>query len=996
MRALSVERWKQVSPYLDQALTLPVEHRAAWLESVRADNSEIGDILGELLAGHGALVEERFLEGSVLHPLSEASFPGQTVGSYRLISPIGQGGMGAVWLAERNDGRFERRVAMKFLHFSVSVKSGRERFEREGKILGQLRHPHIAELIDAGVDDHNRPYLVLEHVQGQAIDRHCDERKLDVQERIRLFVDVLTAVAHAHAHLVVHRDIKPSNVMVGADGAVKLLDFGIAKLLADEAATPAATLLTLENGSALTPQFAAPEQINGATITTATDVYSLGVLLYLLLTGRHPVPADAGSPAELVKAILDIEPPLGSEAVLAADPMAAVKRSTSTDKLHRQLRGDLDTIVAKALKKSPAERYTSVGALADDLRRYQRQEPIQARPDTLAYRTAKFVHRNKLPVLGGTAILLALGAGLTAALWQANIARKEARTAAAVEQFTEDIFRMNNRANPDPENAQRTTARQLLDMGARKASSSLNDAPEAKLQMLDLLGSLYQDLELSDQAVALRRDRVAVAKKIYGPESPQVVPALTELGRSMHSSRSVNERESVLLEAKTILDRSGDFTSKDRGNVLSALAEAYTSTDLKKAPQMAKESVAILRRWPGSPDLALALRTAGFAYISSQDFAGAEAAMSEAIQLSKQLSGNPNPALIQYFATEAQAQMSQSKYGAAERSYREAFADAKAIGGDNGIDTFMTEGRLGILLVLTSRSGEALPYLERGLTACLQVKGADDPFFTPQLQMEYGDGLEAAGRLEDALAQISAAVKNRREHRPGTAYLARMLEDEAEVLVELGRFAEAEQALQESEGISNKVHARLADDYLRPRVRLSLEQGHYREAEALLDKYASPITANAPVSVGLIRNYYVRSEIALQGGDFAVAKSLARDLRKRLADTHMEFYLNTWRVRALTWEARADLLQGKAQEALPLLEEAVENERRAFDAKSPELGTTEALLGRAYLEAGNRSRAALLLASASLRLDTHRELCPSYRRDRSELQRRLERGPVIR
>jgi tetratricopeptide (TPR) repeat protein len=261
-----------------------------------------------------------------------------------------------------------------------------------------------------------------------------------------------------------------------------------------------------------------------------------------------------------------------------------------------------------------------------------------------------------------------------------------------------------------------------------------------------------------------------------------------------------------------------------------------------------------------------------------------------------------------------------------------------------------------MLMVLTSRPVQALPYLEQALNACLRVKGPDDPFFTPQMEMTYGNGLAAAGRLEEALSQISAAVKNRRQHRPGTAYLVQMLEDQAEVLVEMGRFRQAEAALQESEDIRRKVNMPFNDGYLRPRVRLAIEQGRLQDARALLDKYADPIRADSAVTVGLVRNFYARAEIALRERDSVTAISLARELRKRLTDARMDFYLNTWRVRALTWEARADLLRGDAKAAQPLLTEAVENQRRMFELSSPELAQTEALLGSSYSAIGARPR----------------------------------------
>jgi serine/threonine protein kinase len=423
MFKLDPDRWKEISPYLDQALSLSNEERRVCLASLRAARPDLADLLEKLLEEEHALDRERFLEHEPPRPAIEAPSPGRSIGAYRLISRIGEGGMGSVWLAERNDGRFERQVAVKFLQFAVASPAAAERFKREGRILGQLAHSHIAELIDAGVTRGEEAYLVLEYVPGQQIDKHCDERMLDLDARIKLFLDVLAAVAHAHANLIVHRDIKPSNVLVSTHGEVKLLDFGIAKLLADDTNSASATRLTLEGGGAMTPQFAAPEQLSGGTITTATDVYALGVLLYLLLTGQHPAGSDLHSPAAVLKAIVDTEPPRASEAATKYD--AAANRATTSEKLGRQLRGDLDTILGKALKKSPQERYSSVTPLADDLRRYLRHEPISVRPDTFAYRTSRFVRRNRTAVALATLAFCAVIAGLVGTLIQARSARKQ-------------------------------------------------------------------------------------------------------------------------------------------------------------------------------------------------------------------------------------------------------------------------------------------------------------------------------------------------------------------------------------------------------------------------------------------------------------------------------------------------------------------------------------------------------------------------------------------
>ena len=438
----------------------------------------------------------------------------EVIGPYRLVSKLGQGGMGQVWLAERSDGRFERKAAVKFLNVALIGQVGEDRFKREGAILGRFSHPNIAELLDAGVSSSGQPYIVLEYVEGNPIDRYCDQGALDVKARISLFLDVLGAVAHAHANLIVHRDIKPTNVLVNKDGHVKLLDFGIAKLLEEEGQENAATLLTREGESPLTPEYAAPEQVTGGPVTTATDVYALGVLLYQLLCGQHPAGSGVRTPASLLKAIVDTEPPRLSDVVTPTRANAkenatnAAQRSTTPEKLSRQLRGDLETIVATALKKIPQERYASVTALADDLRRYLKHEPISARPDTFAYRTVKFVRRNRVVVALAAVTLLALALGLSMSLWQAHIARRETRVANAVEDFLEGIFRANSSDQADPVKARQTTARELLDIGARNIDGELSGVPEAKLNVLATLGSMYTDLGLADQAVSMQRKRV--------------------------------------------------------------------------------------------------------------------------------------------------------------------------------------------------------------------------------------------------------------------------------------------------------------------------------------------------------------------------------------------------------------------------------------------------------------------------------------------------------
>src|SRR5262245_44931076 len=372
MSKLSPDRWRAISLRLDEALELGAEERATWMAALREQDPTLADEVSRLLEEHESLRKEHFLEENVASPLSAhiglgvATVAGHTFGAYRLMSPIGHGGMGVVWLAERCDGHFEGRAAVKLLDI-VRFGQSEARIRREATILARVTHPNIAHLIDAGISADGQPFLVLELVDGQSIDRYCDDRSLSVPARIELFLGVLDAVSHAHTHRIVHRDLKPSNVLVRTDGHVKLLDFGIAKLLEQDDRGSIATTLTLEQGGALTPAYAAPEQVTSGPITTATDVYALGVLLYVLLTGQHPC-GEARSPADLLKAIVEIAPPPMSTVVASGKPAGelaavAISRGTTPDGLRKLLNGNLDTIVAKALKKDPRERYPSVAEL---------------------------------------------------------------------------------------------------------------------------------------------------------------------------------------------------------------------------------------------------------------------------------------------------------------------------------------------------------------------------------------------------------------------------------------------------------------------------------------------------------------------------------------------------------------------------------------------------------------------------------------------------------
>jgi serine/threonine-protein kinase len=364
MAAIDKHRWAVLSPLLDELLDADEAVRAMRLAHLSDTDSDLADDLSSLLRRQSVIEKEGFLEGSAAPLPAESTREGQSIGRYTLDRLLGRGGMGAVWLAHRSDGRYSGRVAVKLLNLALLTPGGTERFRREGSALARLAHPNIARLLDAGVTGDGQPHLVLEYIEGEPIDRWCDARDLDVNGRVRLFLQVLDAVAHAHSKLILHRDLKPPNILVTPDGQVKLLDFGIAKITEEERIA----------GRAFTPEYAAPEQVQGAEVTTATDVYALGVLLYALLTPRP-------------------------------------------------LRGDLEAIIAKALKKVPTERYRTVAALSDDLQRYLKNEPVSSHPDSLIYRMGRFVARNRSAVAASAGVLISIVAATALSAWQAHQAK---------------------------------------------------------------------------------------------------------------------------------------------------------------------------------------------------------------------------------------------------------------------------------------------------------------------------------------------------------------------------------------------------------------------------------------------------------------------------------------------------------------------------------------------------------------------------------------------
>jgi eukaryotic-like serine/threonine-protein kinase len=723
MFALSPEQWQEISPYLDHALSLSEQQRAEWLSDFRAQRSDIANLVEELLEEHRALSQQHFLEGQAQQPSNEDALIGETVGAYKLVSRIGQGGMGNVWLAKRVDGRFERQVAVKFLHFALVSQRSAERFRREGRILGQLRNPHIAELVDAGVTPKGEPYLVLEYVQGHQIDEYCDKQKLGVDVRIELFLDVLGAVTHAHASLVVHRDLKPSNVLVSAEGEVKLLDFGIAKLLADDTSPAAATLLTLEGGGAMTPLFAAPEQVTGGAVTTATDVYALGVLLYLLLTGRHPAGANPHSPADLIKAITDTEPRLASEAIAQDDGQGiAQARGTTPEKLRRQLRGDMDTILSKALKKNPAERYGSVASLANDLGRYLKHEPISAHPDTIGYRAAKFVRRHRAGVALTAVALIAVIAGVSGTLIQARNARhqrdaaiRERDRANRIRDFMTGMFKVSD---PNEKAAKDVTARQILDKASGDIDTGLAKDPELQAQMMHVMGTVYANLGLHDRAQSLLERAIEVNRAARGPGDPETLGTMDSLGDTLVQQGRYSEAEELQREAlegqRRVLGPERPDTLVTMGDLAGTLA---MEGRLEEAEKLGRETLEKQRRVLGAENHHTIVSMDTLAIILGEEgrFAESEQLEGEAIEVERRVYGPDHFGVLMLMANQADTLYLMGKYSEARQLLQQTLDIQRRVFDPNHPETARSLYNLGCLAARDSKRDEAFSLLGQAI-----------------------------------------------------------------------------------------------------------------------------------------------------------------------------------------------------------------------------------------------------------------------------------------
>ena len=751
---LSDDDWRTLSEHLDEGLKVPDAERAAWLDALRERTPVLADrVAGALGAGERPGYAE-FLAGSAPLPSGDpatTTLVGRPVGAYVIEAEIGRGGMGSVWRARRADGRFEGQVAIKFVHLSWLGTDGEQRFLLEGKALGRLDHPNIARLLDAGVLDGTQPFLVLEHVEGVPIDQYCNDLQLSVEGRIRLFLDVLAAVSHAHSHLIVHRDLKPSNVLVTSNGAAKLLDFGIAKLLQDDGQVPSPTR---SSAQALTPQYAAPEQLLGRSVTTATDAYALGVILYELLAGQRPFGTAVVSPAELVRRTLHETPPRASHA------------ATVVPSRRRSLEGDVDNILGKALKTDPTERYAGAAAMADDLERFLTHQPITARPDTLGYRSSKFVRRHRGSVLSAALTALALVATTGFALRQTRLAEQ-----------------------------QRAFAYRQLDR-----AESINDLNSFLLSDAAPSGAPFTALEL------LKRAEAIVARQRSGEASR--VQLLISIGRQ-YATQDEDEGARRVLEKAYSASRALRDPSILATASCALAAIVSQGDDPKRAAALLHEGLAEL---PAEPQFAFdrafcelrgseVARAAGDARNGIAHVLAARDALQHAPFQSAVLEMRTQIDLAEAYREAGQLQHAVAVAEQAERQLVALGRDATDTAG-----TFYNNLALSFLQLGRPLDAERL--FRRAID--ISRIGASDQGVSPQLAVNYAKTLDALGRVAEAAGWADRAYEKARQADQRVAVHQALLA-RGWIYVEQRELVRAQQMLDEVE----------------PLMRAALPPGHY-------------------------------------------------------------------------------------------------------------------------------------------------------------------------
>jgi serine/threonine-protein kinase len=1005
----------EIDAILSAALERSGEERERYLEQACGGSSELElEVRKLLLAG---LENDEFLQpgGEPTMPvwqelLMELAGPGtdeenldteltgpyaEMVGPYRIIRQIGRGGMGEVFLARRDDDETGQTVALKLLRPGANGHDIRQRFELERQILATLDHPAIARHIDGGVTDDGRPYIVMEQVQGLPIDAHCDRQQMSLEQRLRLFIDVARAVQHAHRCMVVHRDLKPSNILVTSDQQVKLLDFGIAKLL-DDGPGGAQQPLTRFGATVMTPEYASPEQVRGELVTTASDIYQLGIVLYELLTGRRPYRVSGRTAAEIEQIVCGRAPAAPSTVVRQARPEAPASgayspeevsraRATRPERLRARLRGDLDTIVLKALRKEPERRYQSAGELVLDVERHLEGRPISARRDSLPYRLYKFVRRHPIGLASASVILMLVtvmaGFFIHQQVKEHERTRQEAARAEQVAAFLRGLFDV---AQPGSGTGETISAKQLLDSGTERVATDLDQQPLLQATLRELLGDMYRRLGMFEQATVLLEQALAAWRAEVGVDHPDLAASLAALGRLYKDLGRYQEAEELYQEALQVQRTLLGEDSLESARSLAHLAELYVAVgEPDKAEPMFRDSLQVLERRLGKHDPEVAQGLAGLSslYWSQARYDEAEPLLLRALAIHENAANSDARELAIVLSDLGQLYARTGRHDQAEELLRRGHAVLEQAYGAAHPDTAMSLKAIGRLLADQDRLAEAEPLFRKALATLRQTYAGDHPDIgdclndLALLYWSRGDDAEAEQLLIEALAMGERTLGNTHpdvaaglnslgalywsqgrlaeaeqvyaralaifENALGEAHphVAVSLVNLASLLIASGEHARAEplceRAVQVSEQALGADHPDVAESR-RVLAGLYTECGKFAEAEALLEQSLAALEqAFGPTHTSVAATLASLCTVAEQQGRYDDALLFCRRAlsisEQVYGGAHLDMALDTAH---LAW---VHALRGEPERAEPLLRQALELSERLLDATSPDL-----------------------------------------------------------
>lgn len=723
--------WKKLSQIFDMVLTLPPEGRTDYIKRVCGADKELEHKIREMLAQleeSDRFFEERLEKNEELikeldslisdKDRDEDFYEGKTIGRWEILKLIGHGGMGRVYKVQRVDeSGIKQTGALKIIHKSLLTPTHMERFRLEQHILSGLQHPNISRFVDSGITADRVPYMVMEYVEGDTILEYCNKQKLTIEQRLRLFITVCKAIQYAHISLIVHRDLKPENILVADEGRIKILDFGIAKLL-DPDLYENSAIETQPGMRMLSLEYASPEQISGKVVTTSTDLYSLGVLLNKLLTGLHPFDLSNLSFKEVEKLVSEENPAPASKRFSGlAEPnekqRLADERGVSPQEITRKLRGDIDAIIYKALHKDPERRYASVETLITDIERYQKNLPVFAQPDTFTYRAGKFFRRHKLGIGAVAVIFFVLIGGIVTTMWQAEQARQNAREAEQVSAFLAQLF---EGSDPNRSNDGSMTARELLDQGFERAQSELADEPELQAQMLSMIGNIYSNLGLYDDAYLAIENSVELFHSMED-RSPEMATALLRLANLEYR---LGNFEAAAATARESLDLNTDIfgdNHPETASVMNTMAVSLEELGDKEGAYDLYYRIIEIRREQPDQGSNLSVNLNNLAILLQQDgkLDEADELFSEAVELINTIYGFEHPFMAYTLNGYSGVHQDRGEYDRAEEDLRNALQIGRAVFPENHPFNAVVLHNLGSLFKDIGNYNEAAVYFEEGL-----------------------------------------------------------------------------------------------------------------------------------------------------------------------------------------------------------------------------------------------------------------------------------------